>query len=358
MSLRIFFAAMYMAAMITSSSHAEMVRFRVDVEVINLFTGIPVGTQGTVTVEYEDTLLDQRTTENFHQFFGLYGFPDLPPVTILWEYGGTNAVYTEQGAISVIDAPFSFNADIYAVDAGNFTPEGITKGAFENWVFLNGTALKLTDLDDAIISGQALIPPNASFIPSSEFNTGGVQFFGNSAFIADIATNITVLDTSTNTSALFTAGSPASLNQPIATPATVFDINFNVSFDSAATAGGGSLQVLLEGTALGTINANTATAGVVTPTTIQVNDVALWGLNAADLVFLFDGPNGSTMTLDNIVIPGSDLLNGDFETQSLAAWDTTGPGTIAAQVTAIPEPASITILGLAALLACASWLRH
>ena len=52
------------------------------------------------------------------------------------------------------------------------------------------------------------------------------------------------------------------------------------------------------------------------------------------------------MTLDNVSIPGSDLLNGDFGTQSLAAWGTGGAGAVGA--TLVPEPTTALLLVMAA----------
>ena len=52
------------------------------------------------------------------------------------------------------------------------------------------------------------------------------------------------------------------------------------------------------------------------------------------------------MLLDNVVIPGSDLLNGDFQTHTLAAWDVGGAGSVGAQMetgTVIPLPAGVWV---------------
>ena len=53
------------------------------------------------------------------------------------------------------------------------------------------------------------------------------------------------------------------------------------------------------------------------------------------------------MLLDNVVIPGSDLINGDFQTHSLAAWDVNGPGMVGIQ--AIPEPTTFALAALGPL---------
>lgn len=342
-------ALLCMAMTYANSAHAGIVRYRVDVVVTKAFAGVPLDTTGTVTVTYDDALPDQNTSGPGHQNRGWYGYPDLPAASILWEYGGTNAVYTEQGHISVGYGGNLLSEDIYAFGGGatQLDAEGITKGAFQNFVYIGGGAVRFRDFQKSLFTSDALVVPDFSKV---DVASGDVSFLGNSAFVGHSITAMTVLDTNTDTNALFTAGSPASLNQPIATPATQFAINFDVSFDAAAVTGGATLRVSLDGMLLDTIIANTAS--VVAPTTIQVIDTALRDLTAANLEFLFDGPTGSTMTLDNIVIPGSDLLNGDFEVQSLAAWGRTGPGTITAQVlpNSVPEPASLVVVAVGALV--------
>lgn len=67
-----------------SEARAETVRFRAGLEVTRAFTGIPIGTTGTATVEYDTSLPDQLTSGTAHEKRGLYGHPDSPPVKILW----------------------------------------------------------------------------------------------------------------------------------------------------------------------------------------------------------------------------------------------------------------------------------
>ncbi len=100
----------------------------------------------------------------------------------------------------------------------------------------------------------------------------------------------------------------------------------------------------LDGTSLSTINFAALAPNTLLSKTISVTDALLGGQSGLDLAFTYNGPTGSTMILDNVMIPGGDLLNGDFQTQTLAAWGTTGSGSVEAVAVSGGSPPSLVPL--------------
>ena len=87
----------------------------------------------------------------------------------------------------------------------------------------------------------------------------------------------------------------------------------------------GDLTVSLGGVTLGVIPAPSGLDTNFQTFIVQVDDPALLG-QTLTLQFLLDGVLGSTVYLDNIVMPG--LINGDFQTGNLTVWNTSGVGSV------------------------------
>jgi hypothetical protein len=110
------------------------------------------------------------------------------------------------------------------------------------------------------------------------------------------------------------AGSPATISQSVDTPDKPFDLSFDLRFLSDE----GTLEVLLGGERLGRYDA--ATFGAMEAFVLEELRVdGMADVNEADLRFTFDGPAGSGAQLDNV------------------------------SLRPIPEPATLSLLGLGAL---------
>ena len=323
------------AGVCAGSVQAGTIRYRADLVVSKGFVGIPIGQTGAMFVEHADDLPDQNDSGQV----GWYGYDD-GPVKMLWTFGGANAVQIDTGFIAVGNQILSNVKDFYSIAPGVAYPDTILKGNFAGQTYWGSNSMTLKDTTGTALSSDALhLPVFADYDVQPPY--GALSFVGTMAWLGYDVTGIAPIS-GAEAAARFIAGSPASLIQAIDTPATPFDIAFDYSFDAAAVGGGATLQVLLDGVLLDTINA--LIADVFQAATVSVTAPALGGATAIDLEFLFNGPTGSTMLLDNVVVDGSDLLNGDFQTHTLAAWDVSGPGSVGVHVatgTVIPVPAAV-----------------
>ncbi|MEX2215984.1 MAG: choice-of-anchor tandem repeat NxxGxxAF-containing protein [Phycisphaeraceae bacterium] len=149
--------------------------------------------------------------------------------------------------------------------------------------------------------------------------------------------------------ASLTTGSPVTLTQNIDTPLVgPVNLEFDYLFETTT----GQLDVLLDGMLLGTINAPVLPDTAFESASFLV-DGSLLNLAGVNLTFLFDGPTGSHVLLDNVVLAGSTLQNGDFQSGSLNPWTitTTGAGTVLITPftgVGVPEPgiAMLLLLGV------------
>lgn len=101
-----------------------------------------------------------------------------------------------------------------------------------------------------------------------------------------------------NYAAFLTASSPASLSQTVDTPAA----SFCVAFDFMFVDGVGELEILLDGTLLERYPA--VQSEELLATSLLVTDEELLSLEGAELTFLWNGPPGSRLLLDNVVSAG------------------------------------------------------
>ena len=133
-----------------------------------------------------------------------------------------------------------------------------------------------------------------------------------------------VIDYGGNSVLQMTTGSPVVLSQMVNTPE-----NFTFSFDYLFQTVTGNLDVLLNGVTLDSIAAPSTLVNGFSTHTITVTDPSLFNLTNVELAFLFDGPSGSQVLIDNL----SPLS-----------------GTAAGAVTnAVPEPTSLALLGIGSL---------
>lgn len=117
-----------------------------------------------------------------------------------------------------------------------------------------------------------------------------------------------------------TAGSPVTVTHTVSTPSTSFEVCFDYQFLTADQTA--SLTVLLNGQEIAIVPAPSMISDTFTTYCIEINnaDSQLFALENIPLAFRYDGPSGTSVQLDNVVIQ-----------QSL-----------------VPEPLSFWILALAA----------
>ncbi len=148
-------------------------------------------------------------------------------------------------------------------------------------------------------------------------------------------------------------GSSAKMSQSFARSAensTPFELTFDYRFLTRS----GGLAVLLNGQPLQTVFAPRTLTRERMVARIPIDLSELFPRELpADFVleFVFDGPSGSTVQIDNVLFPG--LSNIDFETGYLERWnlDTSGGGAVAAvadqlSFAAVPEPPIWLLIGV------------
>lgn len=139
--------------------------------------------------------------------------------------------------------------------------------------------------------------------------------------------------------AKLTAGSPVTLAQVVDTQGTAFNLAFDYLFATIT----GQLDVMLDNILLDSILAPAILESGLMTADILIDEASLLGQTGINLEFALDGPTGSTVFLDNILFPG--LINGDFQTGNLTAWQTTVTGSGSVGVAPVPEPGTLLLLG-------------
>jgi hypothetical protein len=138
------------------------------------------------------------------------------------------------------------------------------------------------------------------------------------------------------------------MSQLVPTPTELFDLRFDLEFLTRS----GEIAVMLGEWLLGTFRSDDSGAIVLE----DLDPKALFPPRGGPpqnvlLRFLLSGPPGSTVRIDNISFPG--LMNGAFEIGYFDGWtfDTSrgGAAIVAAlETTSVPEPGSVSLLGLGA----------
>lgn len=145
-----------------------------------------------------------------------------------------------------------------------------------------------------------------------------------------------------------TTGSPAELSRIVDTP----DAPFTLQFDALFEVGDGVLTVLFGDDELVSLHAGDFDLGVLRTFFIPVDDPFLNLVDVA-LRFLWDGPAGSVLRLDNVWL-GDELLD-DFS-DGLGLWTVRTEGAASVQTVRsqspddpveTPEPGALGLLGLA-----------
>lgn len=153
-------------------------------------------------------------------------------------------------------------------------------------------------------------------------------------------------------------GSPVRLSTVVDVPDVAFDLSFEAAFLSST----GLLQVFLDENMLGSFSASAERVGRMQDFSLSIDDPDLLILGKSRLAFVFDGPTGSQLIIDDVSMPG--VVNGRFSAGD-AGWFKDGPGTLElvatigeerlAQITAVPEPATYLMMlgGLTLMGVCA-----
>jgi formylglycine-generating enzyme required for sulfatase activity len=105
-----------------------------------------------------------------------------------------------------------------------------------------------------------------------------------------------------------TTGSPVSLKQNIQTPTRGFKILFDYRFLTPT----GFLEIYLNSHLIGSVEASTELQNQMTEAPLRVIDPTLCGLEDSELVFKFDGPSGSQMYIDNVILETLPAIAGDL----------------------------------------------
>lgn len=131
------------------------------------------------------------------------------------------------------------------------------------------------------------------------------------------------------------------LSDPLLAPEGAFDVGFTLEWLS----GDGALEVFFGDLALGRFGPDAAGR-------ILIEDILKTSDTPASLRFALSGTQGTTVTIDDVVLPG--LVNGDFETGYLDFWRREGDtGIVIANATLAPVPlpgaAWLLLAGLGAL---------
>lgn len=325
---------------------AEVISYQADFEVTKAFYGVAVGQKGSFFVSHDLNIADQNNNPNI----GWFGEPVGPSsINILYDFGNGTAAATDGGFINITN----ISEDFYDISARHMDT---VKGSITNQS-ASGSAGFFRDTTGTAHSNADLFgPPKIGDYNVQVNGSMGFQFAGSNASIGWTVTRVTSVSLA-NAAAVLTAGSPAALTQALLLGATPIDVDFQFQFDTDAVLGGGSLSVLLDGNVIGTFGASNA--GVLQNGSVTASGVAG---SKPDLTFRYDGPSGSTLLLDNILAPDSDLLNGNFQTHTLAAWTTSGAGSVGTSVFAttsgsVPEPNSLAIMGFLAFLALVFHIR-
>jgi len=142
-------------------------------------------------------------------------------------------------------------------------------------------------------------------------------------------------------------GSPIALYTAIDVPDTPFDLSFQYIFLTEM----GSLSVFLDDILITSIVGDHNSARMVQRAILNISDSNILDLGMVKLSFLFDGPSGSQLIIDDIAMPG--LMNGNFNLYD-QAWFGDGPGTLEfvatiseeklLEITAVPEPRTYVLL--------------
>jgi hypothetical protein len=105
-----------------------------------------------------------------------------------------------------------------------------------------------------------------------------------------------------------TCGSPVDIHQTIDTPAGAFSLSFDYQFTTLT----GVLQVLINGSVVGEIQAPDTVAVIPSHYQVKISDPGLLGLKGATLTLSLDGDTGSSIYLDSITI--TPPIPGDINT--------------------------------------------
>jgi probable HAF family extracellular repeat protein len=152
-------------------------------------------------------------------------------------------------------------------------------------------------------------------------------------------------------------GSPVSLSTFVKMP----DAPFELSFEYVFLTGTGVLEVYFEDLQVGSFVAALDDAGIFRRAVLQIDDPDVLAMPDARLSFIFDGPSGAQMLIDDVAMPG--LAIGGFDGFD-EGWYKDGPGSLElaatisegalAQITAVPEPGTWAMLVSGLLLVVAA----
>lgn len=156
-------------------------------------------------------------------------------------------------------------------------------------------------------------------------------------------------------------GSPVSLSTFVQMPGAPFAL----SFDYVFLTGTGTLDVYFEDLRVGSFAAMLGDAGRFRQAQLLINDPDVLAMPDARLSFIFDGPTGAQMLIDDVVMPG--LQVGGFNAFD-TGWYKDGPGNLElvatisesafAQITAVPEPETWAMLVAGLLIVVARGRRR
>ena len=156
-------------------------------------------------------------------------------------------------------------------------------------------------------------------------------------------------------------GSPVSLSTFVQLSGAPFELSFEYVF----LTGTGTLDVYFEDLQVGSFAATLDDMGRFRQARLLITDTDVLAMPDARLSFIFDGPAGAQMLIDDVSMPG--LTIGGFDVFD-TGWFKDGPGSLElvatisetayAQITAVPEPEVWALLAAGLVLVVVRSRRH
>jgi sulfatase modifying factor 1 len=171
---------------------------------------------------------------------------------------------------------------LYDADLPISPPSVLQEVVIQNFEFTKRQSVQNSDFENTTLDGWTIEGPGTAKITEDPSNP-------------------------TNHVCELTTGSPVSLKQNIQTPPRGFKILFDHRFLTPT----GFLEIYLNSHFVGSVKASAELQSQMTGASLRVIDPTLCGLEDSELVLKFDGPSGSQMLIDNVILETLPAIDGD-----------------------------------------------